>query len=73
MEDGALDAYHFSARFTAGSEAAGTAGKRATNIQSLLGTARLNGLDPMKCLAETLEKLPVWPDVNSVLYIYIRR
>lgn len=43
----------------AGSEAAG---RRAANIQSLLGTARLNGLDPMRWLAETLEKLPTWPN-----------
>ena len=42
----------------AGSE---RAGKRAAAIQSLIGTARLNGLDPAAWLRETLEKLPVWP------------
>lgn len=41
----------------AGSE---RAGKRAAAIQSLLGTARLNGLDPAAWLKVTLEKLPVW-------------
>lgn len=43
----------------AGSE---RAGKRAAAIQSLLGTARLNGLDPHAWLKDTLEKLPVWPN-----------
>lgn len=38
------------------------AGKRAAAIQSLLGTARLNGLDPHAWLKDTLEKLPVWPN-----------
>ncbi len=42
----------------AGSE---RAGRRAAAIQSLLGTAKLNGLDPAKWLKETLEKLPAWP------------
>jgi transposase len=42
----------------AGSE---RAGKRAAAIQSLLGTAKLNGLDPHAWLKDTLEKLPVWP------------
>jgi hypothetical protein len=41
----------------AGSE---RAGKRAAAIQSLLGTARLNGLDPAAWLRDTLEKLPTW-------------
>lgn len=41
----------------AGSE---RAGKRAAAIQSLLGTAKLNGLDPHAWLKDTLEKLPVW-------------
>ncbi|MBL8419972.1 MAG: transposase domain-containing protein, partial [Dechloromonas sp.] len=31
-------------------------------IQTLLGTARLNGLDPHAWLRDTLEKLPVWPN-----------
>jgi transposase len=37
------------------------AGKRAASIQTLLGTARLNGLDPVAWLKDTLEKLPTWP------------
>ena len=36
------------------------AGQRAAAIQSLLATARLNGLDPAAWLRDTLEKLPVW-------------
>jgi hypothetical protein len=43
----------------AGSE---RAWKRAAAIQSLLGTAKLNGLDPQAWLRDTLEKLPVWPN-----------
>lgn len=38
------------------------AGKRAAAIQSLLGTAKLNGLDPAAWLKDTLEKLPAWPN-----------
>ena len=34
------------------------AGKRAAAIQSLLGTAKLNGLNPAAWLRDTLEKLP---------------
>ena len=34
------------------------AGKRAAAIQSLLATAKLNGLEPAAWLRETLEKLP---------------
>lgn len=34
------------------------AGKRAAAIQSLLGTAKLNGLDPAAWLRNTLEQLP---------------
>lgn len=41
----------------AGSEAAG---KRAAAIQSLLETARLNGIEPMAWLTDTLQKLPTW-------------
>jgi transposase len=37
------------------------AGRRAAAIQSLLGTAKLNGLEPYAWLKETLEKLPAWP------------
>jgi transposase len=36
--------------------------QRAAAIQSLLGTAKLNGLNPVTWLKETLEKLPVWPN-----------
>jgi transposase len=38
------------------------AGKRAAAIQSLLGTAKINGLDPSAWLKDTLEKLPSWPN-----------
>jgi hypothetical protein len=38
------------------------AGKRAAAIQSLLVTAKLNGLDPSAWLKDTLEKLPTWPN-----------
>jgi transposase len=37
------------------------AGKRAASIQTLLGTAKLNDLDPAAWLKDTLEKLPTWP------------
>lgn len=45
------------------------AGKRAANIQSLLGTAKLNGIDPMAWLTDTLEKLPTWLNsrINELL------
>ena len=43
----------------AGSEAAG---QRAAAIQSLLETARVNGIEPMAWLTDTLEKLPSWPN-----------
>ena len=38
------------------------AGKRAAAIQTLLGTANLNSLNPADWLKDTLEKLPVWPN-----------
>jgi transposase len=38
------------------------AGKRAAVIQSLLGTARLNGINPNEWLENVLENLPVWPN-----------
>lgn len=41
----------------AGSEAAG---KRAAKIQSLLATAKANGIEPLQWLTDTLEKLPTW-------------
>jgi hypothetical protein len=37
------------------------AGKRVAAIQSLLGSAKLNGINPTQWLNETLEKLPTWP------------
>jgi transposase len=43
----------------AGSE---RAGKRAAAIQTLLGTAKLNGLDSHAWLKDTLDKLPAWPN-----------
>ena len=43
----------------AGSEAAG---QRAAAIQSLLETARMNDIEPMAWLTNTLEKLPSWPN-----------
>ncbi len=43
----------------AGSE---RAGGRAAAIQSLLATARLNGIEPYAWLKDTLEKLPAWPN-----------
>jgi transposase len=38
------------------------AGRRAAAIQTLLGTAKLNGLNPTEWLKDTLEKLPIWPN-----------
>jgi transposase len=38
------------------------AGQRAAAIQTLLGTAKLNGLNPAEWLKDTLEKLPTWPN-----------
>lgn len=43
----------------AGSE---RAGQRAAAIQTLLGTAKINGIDPAAWLRDTLEKLPTWPN-----------
>ncbi|MEO8409027.1 MAG: IS66 family transposase [Propionivibrio sp.] len=37
------------------------AGYRAAAIQSLLATAKLNGLEPYAWLKDVLEKLPTWP------------
>ena len=37
------------------------AGSRAAAIQSLLATAKLNDLEPLAWLKDTLEKLPTWP------------
>lgn len=38
------------------------AGHRAAALQTLLGTAKLNGLNPAEWLKDTLEKLPTWPN-----------
>lgn len=38
------------------------AGHRAAAIQSLLITAKINGLNPAAWLADVLEKLPIWPN-----------
>lgn len=38
------------------------AGQRAAAIQTLLGTAQLNGLNPSAWLKNTLTKLPTWPN-----------
>jgi transposase len=45
------------------------AGRRAAAIQSLFATAKLNGLDPARWLANTLEKLPTCPNskIDSLL------
>jgi transposase len=50
----------------AGSE---RAGRRAAAIQSLFATAKLNGLDPARWLANTLDKLPTCPNskIDSLL------
>jgi transposase len=50
----------------AGSE---RAGRRAAAIQSLLATAKLNGLDPLHWLASVLERLPTCPNsqIDSLL------
>ena len=45
------------------------AGKRAAAIQTLLGTAKLNGLDAAAWLRDTLEKLPTClnSEIDSLL------
>ena len=45
------------------------AGKRAAAIQTLLGTAKLNGMNPAAWLRETLEKLPTClnSEIDSLL------
>ena len=45
------------------------AGKRAAAIQTLLGTAKLNGLDPAAWLRDTLKKLPTClnSEIDSLL------
>jgi transposase len=45
------------------------AGKRAAAIQSLLATAKANGIEPYAWLVDTLNKLPTWPNskINELL------
>ena len=45
------------------------AGRRAAAIQSLFATAKLNGLDPARWIADTLDKLPTCPNskIDSLL------
>jgi len=38
------------------------AGKRAAAIQTLLATAKANGIEPFSWLKDTLEKLPTCPN-----------
>jgi len=38
------------------------AGQCAATIQTLLGTAQLNGINPAAWLEETLSQLPSWPN-----------
>jgi hypothetical protein len=38
------------------------AGRRAAALQTLLGTAKLNGLNPTEWLMDTLKKLLTWPN-----------
>ncbi len=40
------------------------AGVRAAAIQTLLGTAKMNGLEPYALLKDTLMKLPAWPNAR---------
>ena len=54
----------------AGSE---TAGKRAAAIQSLLATAKANGIEPLLWLTDTLEKLPTWPSSRIDELLPIRK
>ncbi len=49
------------------------AGRRAAVIQTLLGTAKLNGLDPAAWLQDTLEKLPTWPNRRLDELLPLRR
>jgi transposase len=47
-------------------------GQRAAIIQSLIGTAKLNGIDPQAWLKNTLECIPVWPNhrIDDLIPIY---
>lgn len=54
----------------AGSE---RAGKRAASIQTLLATAKANGIEPFAWLKETLEKLPTCPNSRIDDLLPLRR
>lgn len=47
-------------------------GQRTAILQSLIGTAKLNGIDPYTWLKNTLECIPVWPNhrIDDLLPIY---
>jgi transposase len=49
------------------------AGRRAAVLQTLLGTAKLNGRDPAAWLKDTLEKLPTWPNSRLDELLPLRR
>jgi len=49
------------------------AGRRAAVLQTLLGTAKLNGLDPAAWRRDTLEKLPTWPNSRLDELLPLRR
>jgi transposase len=49
------------------------AGRRAAVLQTLLGTAKLNGLDPAAWLQDTLDKLPTWPNSRLDELLPLRR
>lgn len=49
------------------------AGRRAAVLQTLLGTAKLNGLDPAAWRQDTLDKLPTWPNSRLDELLPLRR
>lgn len=56
-----------------GSPRATWAPERAAAIQSLIATAKLNGIDPAKWLTETLAKLPTHPNSRIDELLPLRR
>lgn len=48
------------------------AGRLAAVLLTLLGTARLNGLEPMAWLKDVLEKLPTWPNSRIDEFLPLR-
>ena len=48
------------------------AGRRSAAIQSLLATAKLNGLEPYAWLRDTLEKLPLGPCRYTQLILHYK-